>query len=304
LKKRILVTGGTGFIGYHLCKELKKRNYIVHSISTKKPPKIRFIKGVKYILTDISDLKKTKKNIKKNFYSHVVNLAGYVDHGNKKKTNSSHYIGCKNLFQIFLNSNIKKFIQMGSSGEYGQLKSPHQENFNSKPLTIYNLAKKKSSDFLLKAYKKYKFPVTILRLYLAYGPKQDENRFIPIVAINCLKNKSFELSHCNQYRDFIYVEDVTDIIIKTLNNNKANGEIINVGTGKTFKLKSIVNKIRKLTMGGKPIFGVKNLRRDEISKIYPNITKAKKILNWKPKTPLNRGLIKTIKYYKKNYCLF
>ena len=101
MRKKILVTGGTGFIGYHLCKELKKRNYIVHSISTKKPPKIRFIKGVKYILTDISNLNKTKKNVKKNFYNYVVNLAGYVDHSNKKKTNSSHYIGCKNLFQIF-----------------------------------------------------------------------------------------------------------------------------------------------------------------------------------------------------------
>ena len=54
-----------------------------------------------------------------------------------------------------------------------------------------------------------------------------------------MENKSFELSHCNQYRDFIYVEDVVDIIIKTLNNKKAEGEIINLGTGKTFKLKSL-----------------------------------------------------------------
>ena len=97
MKKKILVIGGTGFIGFHLIKKLRNKKFIVDSISTKQPLKKRTINGVKYILTDISNLAKLKKSIKKNSYIYVVNLAGYVDHSNKKKTLNSHFIGCKNL---------------------------------------------------------------------------------------------------------------------------------------------------------------------------------------------------------------
>ena len=68
MKKKILVVGGTGFIGYYLCKAFVKKNYIVHSISTKKPKNIRFVRNVRYILSDISNLRKIKKDIKKKKY--------------------------------------------------------------------------------------------------------------------------------------------------------------------------------------------------------------------------------------------
>ena len=187
---------------------------------------------------------------------------------------------------------------MGSSGEYGSMKSPHYENFNTKPLTVYNIAKKKASNILLKYFKKSNFPVIIFRLYLAYGPNQDENRLIPIVIKNCLKQKSFDLSHCNQYRDFIYIDDVINLIIKSFKVKKANGEIFNIGTGKPIKLKTLVNKIKKYIKGGKPIFGVKQLRKDEINKIYPNMDKTINFFKWSPRTSLDKGLLKTIKFYK------
>ena len=131
MNKKILIVGGTGFIGFHLIKKLKKKNFTIDSISTRKPKKNKTIKGVKYILSDISNLSKLRKVINRDNYEYVVNLGGNVDHINKKKTFASHYIGCKNLINIFSNSKIKKFIQMGSSGEYGAMKSPHYENFNA-----------------------------------------------------------------------------------------------------------------------------------------------------------------------------
>ena len=300
-KEKILIVGGTGFIGYHLALQLIKKNYIVHSISTKKPAKKRYVKGVKYILSDISNFSKIKKKINRNFYEFVINLAGYVDHNNKIKTYSSHYYGCKNLFRIFNNSKIKKFVQMGSSGEYGNLKSPHYEAFDAKPLTVYNQAKKKASDFLLNMYKNLNFPVTILRPYLVYGPYQDLNRFIPIVITGCIDKKRFDLSHCNQFRDFIYIDDLINLIIKVLKNKRSNGEIINVGSSKPVRLKAIVNKIKKLVKGGTPLYGKKSLRKDEGNKIYPNINKAKKLLNWKQKTSINQCIYKTVKYYKNTF---
>ena len=88
---KLLITGGTGFIGYHLAKKALKKGWAVTSISTKKPKKKRFLKKVKYIFCNLDNKKKLKKILSTN-YDHVVNLAGYVNHNDKKKTYNSHYI--------------------------------------------------------------------------------------------------------------------------------------------------------------------------------------------------------------------
>ena len=99
--KSILILGGTGFIGYHLAKNCVKKNWLVSSLSSNKPRKLRKLKRVKYIICDITNFKKLKKNLEKKKYDYVVNLSGYVDHKNKIKTYNSHYLGVKNLFNIF-----------------------------------------------------------------------------------------------------------------------------------------------------------------------------------------------------------
>ena len=100
-KKKILIVGGTGFIGYHLAKRSLQKGWQVTSISSNPPKKIRYLSKVKYLCCDISNRKLLKKIIS-NYYDYVVNLGGYVDHSNKKKTLKSHYEGCKNLAGIFL----------------------------------------------------------------------------------------------------------------------------------------------------------------------------------------------------------
>ena len=192
-KKKILITGGTGFIGYHLAKKCILLNWSVTSLSTKRPKKKRRLKKVNYIICDLSKKKDLTKNVNTNF-DYVVNLAGYVNHSNKIKTLKSHYNGCKNLSFLFVDSNIKKFIQVGSSIEYGKLKSPQVENKKNNQLTysVYGKAKLLSTKFLINLYQKYSFPVTIVRLYLVYGPKQDINRVIPITMKNALKNNKFD----------------------------------------------------------------------------------------------------------------
>ena len=126
-KKKILIVGGTGFIGYHLAKKSLKKGWQVTSISLKAPRKIRYLPKVRYILCDISKKKFLKKSIQKNF-NYVVNLGGYVDHSNKKKIFESHYMGCKNLAEIFIKKMPPAFVQMGTCVEYGKIKSPQKEN--------------------------------------------------------------------------------------------------------------------------------------------------------------------------------
>ena len=229
-----------------------------------------------------------------------MNLGGYVDHSNKKKTFESHYIGCKNIVEIFLKKMPLAFVQMGSSVEYGNLKSPQKENVNhdiKSIKSIYGKAKLKASIYLINLFKKKKFPSTILRLYLAYGPKQDVNRFLPIIINACIKNKKFACSEGTQLRDFIYIDDVVEAIIKSLINKNARGQIINIGSGKPKKIKNLIKYIKKTLRGGYPQFGKIKLRKDEILKLYPNINKASKKIKWKPKISFSKGLKLTIKSY-------
>ena len=298
MNKKILITGGTGFIGYHLSKKCLSLGWSVTSLSSRKPHLKKKIKGVKYLKIDITNKNKLSK-IKKDF-DYIVNLAGYVDHSNKKKTLESHFVGCKNLASIFEKKKIKKFVQIGSSVEYGKLKSPHVENKSCSQSTYsaYGKAKLSSTKFLLDLSKKNNFPSTIIRLYLVYGPKQDINRVIPITIKNALLDKIFDCSNGSQYRDFIFIDDVINAILRILKSNKTNGEIINIGSNKPIKIKDLINKICFIVGSGKPVFGKIKMRKDETMALYPNIDKANKVLNWRPKISLNAGLKKTIQYYK------
>ncbi len=221
MSKKILITGGTGFIGYNLAKKCLKLNWSVTSLSSKKPKKLRKLKKVNYLICDISDRKKLKKKIKTN-YDYVVNLAGYVDHSHKLKTMKSHYNGCKNISSLFLKTKIKKFIQIGSCVEYGKISSPQKENDHNKHKTysVYGSSKLLSTKFLLKLKKKFDFPVSILRLYLVYGPNQDENRVVPITIKNAMRDNNFDCSSGLQFRDFLYIDDLIEAILKILKNKK------------------------------------------------------------------------------------
>jgi len=167
------------------------------------------------------------------------------------------------------------------------------------PISNYAKAKYKSTKLLLNLYAKYSFPTTILRLYQVYGPGQDFNRFIPLIIKGCLSNKKFPCSNGEQYRDFIYIDDVIEAIIRILKSNRIKGKILNIGSGKGTQIKKIIKKIQTLVKKGFPQFGKIKLRKEENYKTFPNIKRAKSLLSWKPKISFDTGLLKTIKYYEK-----
>ena len=141
-------------------------NWSVTSLSTTKPKKIRKLKKVNYKICDVSSYNQINKKIKSD-YDYIVNLAGYVDHSNRVKTMKSHYNGFKNLTYFFLNSKIKKFVQIGSCVEYGKMKSPQHEKIITIKLFQYMVMQKLLSTKLSQnLYKKFNFPITVLRLYL------------------------------------------------------------------------------------------------------------------------------------------
>ena len=297
MRENILITGGTGFIGFHLIKKLKKKFNII-SLSSKKPKINRDVKGVKYIQCDIFNKKLLCKKLNKIKTKYIINLAGYIDHSNKKKTYQSHYHGCKNLIDYFSNKKIKLFLQIGSSLEYGKQKPPHHEKMSCYPLATYGKSKLKSTNYIINSSKKYNFPCVILRLYQIYGPNQSVNRLIPIVIKSCLQNKKFKCSSGIQIRDFLYVDDLINLINKIIFSNKKLSGIFNVGSRNPVPVKNVIKLIRKKINKGYPQFGKISMRKDEMKKYFPNLDKISKYISWRPETSLNKGLDKTIKFYK------
>lgn len=300
MKKKLLVIGGTGFLGSHVCREAIKKNYRVISVSTKKT-KFNLIKKVKYIKCDISNSTTIKRKL--NFeVDYIINFGGYVDHSDKNKTYQSHFKGCKNLIDFYQKKKIKKFIQIGSSLEYGKTKSPHKEKTMTKKVillkSIYAKSKLLSTNYCMNAFKKNFFPVIVLRPYLVYGPGQKIDRLIPFIISKSLTNKTFPCSSGVQLRNFLFVEDFVKAIFKTLTKKNVNGEIINIGSNNNLKVKKVILMIKDYLNSGKPMFGKIKLRKDESIKYYPSIKKAKNLINWKPLIQFEKGLIQTIKYYK------
>jgi nucleoside-diphosphate-sugar epimerase len=303
MKSNVLILGGTGFIGRNLIKKLSNK-YNIDCIHLNKLDQTLKCSKVNYVKFNLHNFH-LYKNIFKKRYKYVINLSGYINHdiSIKKKVNifKEHFLITVNLIDFFINKKIKKFINIGSSDEYGNLNKKLLESDKENPLSIYSLAKTCSSYYLRSMYKIYGFPSVTLRIFLAYGPGQEKIRYIPYVVSKCLKDKKIFINNKNYKRDFCYIEDVVNAIILSMKSSRSSGEIFNVGSGTKVSLFEVAKKISNLCLTGKIVINKKkrdnNKRRENVS-LCSNLNKIKKILKWTPKINLNQGLLKTIEYYK------
>jgi nucleoside-diphosphate-sugar epimerase len=290
----LLIAGGTGFIGKNVAKHALNKGFNVTIISKNKLSLSKKINKVEYINVDINDKRRLFLKLKNRSFNYVINLSGYVNHANYfnggNEIFDTHFNGTVNLVECVNNKTLKNFIQIGSSDEYGSNISPQIEQMREKPISPYSCAKVAATHFLQMLHKTHKFPVIILRLFLVYGIGQKNNRFIPQVIEGCIKKKSFPVSSGNQIRDFCYIDDVVKAIISSLRNKKSFGEVINIASGNPVKIKHVINSIIKKVGFGKADFGKIKHRDFENMKLYADVTKAKKLLKWKPTTALDQGL--------------
>jgi len=297
----ILVVGGTGFIGTNLVKKLLKLGAKVTCLSLKKKKKILFHKNLKYIFCDYTKFNLLKKRLNKSF-EYVINLGGYIDHSKfffrGRSVIDSHFLSTMNLISLIKSKKLKRYLHIGTCDEYGENTSPVKESYKEDPITSYAFAKLASINLLIMLNKTENFPVTALRFFLVYGPHQKKDRLIPQVIHGCIRKKFFPVSKGIQLRDFCYVDDVINAIILSLSKKNALGQVLNIGSGKPVSVKFIINKISKIIKKGRPQFNKIPFRKNENLKLFPSISKASKVLGWKPKTNLEQGLVKTINYYK------
>ena len=299
----LLVIGGTGFIGHHLLRASHQRGWKVTSVSLNSPTKERFVDDVCYLNFDVTDRGLVKKYLDKDF-DYVVNLGGYINHklfkDGGRNLIDTHFITIQNLVEVLPRNKLKRFVQIGSSDEYGNAPAPQNEKMREQPISPYSLAKVASTHFLQMLYRTEKFPAVTLRLFLTYGPEQDLGRFIPQIIRGCLDDATFPTTDGEQLRDFCYVEDTVRAILQALVVTDVSGEVFNIGSGVPVSIHEIIEKVRQITSSGKPQYGVVPFRPGENMELYANIFKAKTILKWLPVISLENGLQKVINSYGKN----
>ena len=300
LLKRVLVVGGTGFIGTNFCKAASEE-FVVYSLSKNKRPKEKELLNVNYVYCDLRNKEKLRHSLDKEF-SHVINFGGYVDHTNFSDSGlevlETHFGGLANLLSVLDISSIESFINIGSSDEYWGNISPMHESFIGEAFSCYSLSKKLSNEFLKYMYTFEGLKALSVRLFLTYGPGQSVDRFLPQVINSCLKNESFDITPGDQIRDFTYIDDVVHGLILAMKSKNCFGETLNLASGKPIKIREVVNQVVDIIGKGKPVFGGMNYRENEQMDLYADISKIQSKLNWTPSIDLESGLLETIQSYK------
>ena len=302
MKYKLLVLGGSGFIGSHVAQRGINKGYETYILCKALPIKQKRIKGVKYFNLDISD-NNDLKLLSKISFNYIVNLSGYIDHSSffeaGKEIINLHFYFLVNLISSLRKDHLIRFVQIGSSDEYGDNVAPQHEKMIEKPFTPYSFAKLASTKFIKYLFESENFPGTILRPFIVYGPGQKNDRLIPYVINKSLKNENFEVSSGKQIRDFLHVDDAVDAIFLSFKEDAVNGRIINLGSGQPRSVKSVIQFIVKEIGLGNPFYGDFISRKGENLELYPNLEVARKILNWESKITFELGLKNLIKYYKK-----
>lgn len=311
--KKYLVTGGAGFIGSNIVKkllELEEFVRVVDNFSTGRKENIeKFINNpdFEFIKGDLAGLETCRQAVKNiDFVLHqaaVPSVPRSID--DPIKSNNANITATLNLLVAAKDEGVRKFIYASSSSIYGDNPaSPKKENFPINPFSPYALTKYAGERYCQLFWKIYKLPTISLRYFNVFGPKQDPKSqyaaVIPKFISSALKEeKPIIYGTGEQSRDFTFVENVVEANLLAVRAETGFGEVFNIACGKETTLNELLLLVGEIT-GKKPNAEYQKSRPGDILHSRADISKAKEVLNYSPKVELKEGLIKTIKWFKKN----
>ncbi len=318
MKKKVLITGGTGFIGSHLAEFLSKKNFKVTVFDRYNPiynlgnlKNSKYQNKIKFIFGDIRDYDSTNQAVKNNdIIIHLAALIGipYSYHSPLAyiKTNLE---GTYNILESVKNNKKKKLITTSTSEVYGSANyTPIDEKHTLKPQSPYSASKIASDNLALSYYNSFKTPVIILRPFNTFGPRQSERAIIPTIINQILRSKNNTITLGNLYpkREFNYVEDICEAFFKSLNVNKFGG-IYNIGNSYEISIKNLaflISKIMKKKIKIKTSKIRLRAKNSEVDLLKSDSKNFTKLTGWRPRFKGKKGLIKglemTVKYFLNN----
>ena len=307
IEKRVLVTGGTGFLGSHLCEKLLSQGNVVICVDN-------FFSSPKsniYHLINNSNFEIIRHDVTFPLYvevDEIYNLACPASpihyQQDPVQTTKTSVHGAINMLGLAKRTNAKIF-QASTSEIYGNPKChPQKEEYwgNVNPIgkrSCYDEGKRCAETLFFDYYRQHKLNIKVARIFNTYGPRMHPNdgRVISNFIVQALSGNPITIyGNGKQTRSFCYVDDLIEAFIKFMDTSDTCTGPLNLGNPVEFTILELAEEILKLT-GSKSELIFKPLPQDDPLKRQPDISKTKKQINWNPETPLKKGLEKTITYF-------
>jgi nucleoside-diphosphate-sugar epimerase len=305
--KEVLITGGCGFIGSEIVKQLSligANVTILDNLSSGKEKYIKKFPNVKLIIGDLVDYDLVKDVVKNKEY--IINTAAlpFIP--------DSFHIP-KKFFEVNVNGTInialatikekkaKRFVHISSSEIYGTAKyTPMDENHPTTPQSTYAVSKLAGERVVFTMHKEHNFPAVIIRPFNSFGPNITQPYIIPEIISQIERSDVIKLGNLNAKRDLTYVSDTANGIILSLVKEGIVGEVINIGSQRSYSIKDLVYLISDI-MGKKVSIEIESsrFRPYDVDTLICNYERANKILGWKPEVTVREGLKNTIEWSKK-----
>ena len=308
---KVLVTGGNGAIGCNLVQKLLASDAIVTVLDDFSQSSINNLKNhknLKIIRGDLLNSEILKKTFSNNFDVVFHLAARFANEMSVYDPVEDLRVNIEGTLKILLESakkNVNRFVYASSSSLYGQTNLiKKNESLFPKPTTPYAVSKLSGEFYCNAIHELYGMDYSIVRLSNSYGPYDPPGKYrnvIPNFIQNALKNKNIIITGTgNETRDFTFVDDVVNGIILAAKKPKARNEIFNLGTGKETKISTIAQLIKKNTNSKSKIIFKPKRKFDHIMRRKMDISKAKKLLGYSPKTNIKNGIFKTCEWFSQN----
>jgi UDP-glucuronate 4-epimerase len=330
-----LVTGSAGFIGFNLSRKLLKRGDNIVGIDNHNDyydPKIKDARlqiltkysNYKHYKVDLSDRESLDKVFKKHKIDNVVNLAAQAGVRYSMKNPlayiNSNIVGFAHILENCLHYKVNHLVYASTSSVYGaNTKMPFSEHdCTNHPLSVY-AASKKSNELMAHTYSYlYQLPTTGLRFFTVYGPWGRPDMALFKFTKNILAEKPIEVfNHGKHTRDFTYIDDIVNGIVKTIDNpadsnlnwnsskpdpatSKVPWKIFNIGNNEPVQLMEYINALEKI-LGKKAKINFLPLQPGDVPDTYANVDNLMKKFNYKPSTPIIKGVHNFVEWYRDYY---
>jgi nucleoside-diphosphate-sugar epimerase len=203
------------------------------------------------------------------------------------------------LYRCLTKSGVERVVQLGSCEEYGRRPGPFRESDAPDPVSPYSASKAAITCYARMFYNCFSLPVVVLRPSLVYGPGQTGNMLVPQVVSALLAGLPVDTTEGRQTRDFLYVDDLVEAMLRAATVPGIEGEVLNVGSGQAVTVRQCIEQIEELTgRRGLVNYGARPYGRSEIWEYAPDISRARQVLGWQPATSLHSGLRRTISAFQ------
>lgn len=310
---KIIITGGAGFIGSHIAERCVSEGHEVVIIDDMddyyspvlKKKNVDYVSKfgtVTFIRGDITNLEFLMGVIDDNvdYVFHEAAQAGVrISVENPFKPNNINVVGTLNVLQASIDSNVKRVINASSSSVYGKVEHlPFDEKHPTQPVSPYGVSKLAAEHYCRVFYEVYGLPTVSLRYFTVYGPRMRPDLAISIFTEKMLKNEPITIfGDGEQTRDFTYIDDIVAINMKLLDTNRADGVVMNIGSGNRISVNDLAKNLKEI-VGSSSGISYADVQKGDAEHTLADVGLVKELIGYESSVKIEDGLKRFVKWYK------